>query len=66
MQVAMVPWSCSASFKLPVATWRELMAAYYPGGGWVRLESATLDRLAARKAADGLPSYDATIAELLG
>ena len=66
MQVAMVPWSCSASCKLPVQTWRSLMAAYYPGGGWVRLESATLDRLAARKAADGLPSYDATIAELLG
>jgi len=65
MQVAMVPWSCSASCQLPVQTWRSLMAAYYPGGGWVRLESATLDRLAARKAADGLPSYDATIAELL-
>ena len=40
--------------------------AHYPGGGWVRLESATLDRLAERKAAAGLPSYDATIAELLG
>jgi len=65
MQVAMVPWSCSAQFRLPVATWRSLMAAHYPGGGWVRLESETLDALAARKAAGGLPSYDATIAELL-
>ena len=46
-------------------TWRGLMAAYYPGGGWVRLETGTLDALAARKAAGGLPSYDATIAELL-
>jgi hypothetical protein len=41
------------------------MAAHYPGGGWVRLETETLDALAARKAAGGLPSYDATIAELL-
>jgi hypothetical protein len=65
MQVAMVPWSCSAQFRLPVETWRALMAAYYPGGGWVRLETGTLDALAARKAAGGLPSYDATIAELL-
>ena len=64
-QVAMVPWSCSAQYRLPVETWRALMAAYYPGGGWVRLETGTLDALAARKAADGLPSYDATIAELL-
>jgi uncharacterized protein DUF6084 len=65
MQVAMVPWSCSAAFRLPVETWRALMAAHYPGGGWVRLEAETLDRLAERKAAGGLPSYDATIAELL-
>jgi Family of unknown function (DUF6084) len=65
MQVAMVPWSCSAAFRLPVETWRSLMAAYYPGGAWVRLETGTLDALAARKAAGGLPSYDATIAELL-
>ena len=65
MQVSMVPWSCSAAFRLPVDTWRGLMAAHYPGGGWVRLESATLDRLAERKAACGLPSYDATIAGLL-
>jgi hypothetical protein len=65
MQVAMVPWSCSAPYKLPVDTWRSLMAAYYPGGGWVRLQAATLDRLAARKAARGLPSFDATLAELL-
>jgi hypothetical protein len=65
-QIAMVPWSCSASFRLPVETWRALMGAYYPGGGWVRLETETLDRLAARKAAGGLPSYDATIAGLLG
>lgn len=66
MQVAMVPWSCTAAFRLPVDTWRSLMAAHYPGGGWVRLEAATLDRLAARKAAGGLPSYDATISGLLG
>ena len=65
LQVAMVPWSCSASFKLPVDTWRSMMAAYYPGGGWVRLETATLDRLAVSKAARGLPTFDATIAELL-
>ena len=64
-QVAMVPWSCSAQFRLPVETWRALMAAHYPGGGWVRLQIGTLDALAARKAAGGLPSYVATIAELL-
>ena len=45
-QIAMVPWSCSARFMLPVETWKAMMALYYPGGGWVRLEHETLDRLA--------------------
>lgn len=66
VQIAMVPWSCSASWRLPVAEWRRMMALYYPGGGWVRLEAATLDRLAERKASGGLPSFDATVRELLG
>jgi hypothetical protein len=65
MQIAMVPWSCSAGFKLPVETWRAMMASHYPGGGWVRLETATLERLAERKARHHLPTFDATVTELL-
>ena len=65
LQISMVPWSCSAKWKLPVADWRRMMGLYYPGGGWVRLETATLDRLAQRKARSGLPSFDATVSELL-
>jgi hypothetical protein len=61
----MVPWSCSAHFKLPVETWRAMMAAHYPGGGWVRLEHGTLERLAERRAAAHLPTLDATVRELL-
>ena len=64
-QIAMVPWSCSAKYKLAVADWKAMMALYYPGGGWVRLETATLDRLQERKAESGLPSFDACVAELL-
>ncbi len=41
------------------------MAAYYPGGGWVRLDADTLDALSARKAAGGHHSYDSVIRELL-
>lgn len=65
VQIAMVPWSCSARYKLAVADWKAMMALYYPGGGWVRLETATLDRLQERKAESGLPSFDACVAELL-
>jgi len=65
VQIAMVPWSCSARFKLPVEAWKRMMAMYYPGGGWVRLQTSTLDRLQERKASAGLPSFDACVAELL-
>ncbi len=65
IQLGMVPWSCSARFGLPIETWRRLMALYYPGGGWVRLETTTLDALLARKAQSGLPTFDAVVTELL-
>jgi hypothetical protein len=65
LQLTMVPWSCSARFMLAVETWRAMMAAYYPGGGWVRLETETLDRLAAVKARVGLTSFDAAVRGLL-
>jgi hypothetical protein len=65
VQIAMVPWSCSARYRLAVADWKRMMALYYPGGGWVRLQTSTLDRLQERKAAAGLPSFDACVAEML-
>jgi hypothetical protein len=65
LQVAQVPWSCTARWRMPVDAFRRVMAAYYPGGGWVRLQTSTLDALSARKAASGHHSFDATIAELL-
>jgi hypothetical protein len=65
VQIAMVPWSCSARYKLAVEDWKRMMALYYPGGGWVRLQTSTLDRLQERKAEAGLPSFDACVAELL-
>jgi hypothetical protein len=65
LQVAQVPWSCTARWRMPVAAWRRVMAAYYPGGGWVRLDAETLDALGRRKAQQGDHSFDATIRGLL-
>jgi hypothetical protein len=65
MQVVLIPWTCSAQWRMPVATWREMMARHYPGGAWVRLQTDTLDALRRRTASQGLPSYDACVAELL-
>jgi len=65
LQVVPVPWSSSAQFQMPVATWRAMIAEHYPGGGWIRISDETLAALNARRAARGLPSFDACIEELL-
>jgi hypothetical protein len=65
LQVAQVPWSCTARWRMPVAAWRRVIDAYYPGGAWVRVQRSTLDRLAERKAAGGHHSFDALLGELL-
>ncbi len=65
LQVAAVPWSCYAEWKMPIGAWRKAMDEQYPGGGWVRLAPETLDRLAARKAAGGHFCFDDCVGELL-
>jgi hypothetical protein len=65
LQVAQVPWSCTAKWRMPVEAWKRVMAAYYPGGGWVRLQTETFDALATRKAELGVHSFDETVKELL-
>lgn len=65
LQVTPVPWSSTAQFRLPIATWRSMIAGHYPGGGWIRLSRETLTALNARRATRGLPSFDACVSELL-
>ena len=65
MQVVLIPWTCSAQWRMPVTSWREMMAHHYPGGGWIRLSDGTLAELARHKARRGLHSYDATVGQLL-
>jgi hypothetical protein len=63
--VTLVPWSCSAEFRLPVAVWREAMDACYPGGRWIALREDTLQALLADKARRGARTIDAEVAALL-
>jgi hypothetical protein len=65
LQVVLIPWTCSADWRMPVATWREMMERHYPNGAFVRLHADTLAALSRRKARRGLPSYDACVADLL-
>jgi hypothetical protein len=66
LMVAPVSWSSTAQFRMPLATWRAMIAEHYPGGGWIRLHESTLAALNRRRAERGLPSFDACVHELLG
>jgi hypothetical protein len=65
LQMSLVPWSCSAEYRLPVATWRELIEHYYPRTGWIALRESTLQALQAEKARRAVPTLDACVSELL-
>jgi hypothetical protein len=65
LQMVLIPWSAVTRFDLPWEVWRDAMRGYYPTGGWVALESDTMDRLTAYRADHGLKSYDQVIKDLL-
>ncbi len=64
--VELIPWSCEASFRMPVSVWRDMVDAHFPGSAWLRCTRETLDALSAFKAERALPTWDATLAALLG
>ena len=60
-----VPWHVEANYRLPVKQWRDLMDAYFPGGGWLRLSRETIDKLMRYKAEQALGSFDQVIDKLI-
>ncbi|MFG3104400.1 DUF6084 family protein [Streptomyces sp. NPDC048182] len=60
-----VPWDREASFRMPVATWREMVEQHFPGSGWLRLPRDAMDALLAHRSRHALPSWEATVEHLL-
>lgn len=65
LRIHQVPWDREASFRLPVRVWRELMDAYFPGAGWLRLRRDTLDGLQKAKVRRALATWDDVVVALL-
>jgi hypothetical protein len=61
----LIPWNLECQYRLPVATWREVMDSYFPGGGWLRLDRRTIDRLQRYRAEQALPTWEQAVASLL-
>ena len=65
LQMALIPWSKSIDFRMPVSVWQETIAHYYPGTAWVALGTDTLEALQREKLARGLATLDACVNALL-
>jgi len=65
LQIVKVPWTSTVRFGMQASIWRAMIDEHYPHGGWVRVSDDTLERLGRHKADVGLPTFDATVADLL-
>jgi Family of unknown function (DUF6084) len=65
LQVAPISWELEARCKLPVATWREMMSAYYPNSVWIHLHRDAFDRLYQYKVEHGIPTWEQALEQLL-
>lgn len=58
LQVAPISWELESRHKLPVQTWREMMAIYYPNSVWLNLHRDAFDRLSRFKSERGIPTWE--------
>jgi hypothetical protein len=65
LQVRPLSWDREASFRLPVAAWRELIDRHFPGSAWLRLRRDAFDRLHAYRARHAHLSWEETVDALL-
>jgi len=65
MQVVLVPWSCSAEYRMPVEAWKRSIAAHFPKGGWIRMHEDTLDLLTRYKVKVGGHTFEDAVLDLL-
>jgi hypothetical protein len=63
-QVRPIPWDTEASFRLPVATWRDVMDRHFHDTTWIRLRRESFDALYRFRTDRALPSWDAVIEAL--
>ncbi len=63
--VDQIPWDAEARYDLPVAVWRELVNAHFPGKGWIKVGHEVIAALEDFRSRRGLISWEETFAELL-
>ena len=65
LQVEQISWEKEATFRLPVAVWRQMMEMYYPNVAWLCLRQDVFDRLNRFKVGRAMHSIEQAIEVLL-
>lgn len=63
--VEQVPWHHTATYRMPVGVWRDMMDSYFPNSAWLRLPKDTVDAIGRYKSARAIPTWDAAVLSLL-
>lgn len=63
--VEQISWDHDVDYRMPVATWDELVRQHFPGSGWLRLEEGTIAELRRFRSRRGLLGWDEVCAALL-
>lgn len=65
LQATQIPWDREASYRLPVAVWKEMMDAHYPNAAWLCLQRDMIEKLLDYKVRNGIPTFERALEELL-
>lgn len=65
LQIAQISWSKEATYRLPVALWKQAIETSFPNSAWIRLPKDVFDQLYQYKIAHGLPTWEQAFTRLL-
>lgn len=65
LQATQIPWDRDASYRLPVAVWKEMMDAHYPNSAWLCLQRHVFEKLLEYKVRNAIPTFERALEELL-
>ena len=65
LQIGQISWSKEASYRLPVALWKEAIEASFPNSAWIRMQKDVFDQLYQYKITHGLITWEEALTSLL-
>jgi hypothetical protein len=65
VQIGQISWSKEATYRLPVACWKEAIDTHFPNTAWIRMQREVYDQLYQYKMRHSLISWDDVFKRLL-